>query len=314
MTRTPSLSIVSLIQTRTPPDRVYNGAMGPQQSSLPSLDFVQPRPQARISTHQDGSFEAEVDREHLIPLCEGHFPGLPLVPGAHVLAIMCDLVVRCAEPSSVGATFIPSACVFREPCRPDAALRLALTFSGDTAVVTALQSTENWIARGRMTRRARRALSCEPGDMTLQSLGNERELQAADAERRARVLRLKHRGRALLIESDLGDDEAGRAVCVSVCPRDWHWPLLVDGAAQAAGLAAKRALGDSESTLVVVAYDRIELGHPARDAPILFRTRTVRRVRGMLQQEVEAFQRVGASIQKVAQLVVALAPLPSGAD
>jgi hypothetical protein len=193
-------------------------------------------------------------------------------------------------------------------------LRLSVTFPGDAAVVTAYQHTERWLARGRMVRRAPPALGAgEPDDSAVQSLVHEPPSQAADAERRARVLRLEHRGRALLIESDLGDDGAGRGWAISVCPRDWHWPLLVDAAAQAAGLAAKRALGDVESTLVVVAYDRIELGHPLREVPIVFRTRTVRRVRGMLQQEVDAFQRVDAGIRKVSRLAVTLAPLPSGA-
>lgn len=295
---------------------MYNRAVLSQQVLLPSLGFFAPRPEARISSNSNGSVTAEIDTAYLVALCEGHFPALPLVPGAHLLAIMYDLVVHCAGASSAATALIPSACVFRDLCKPDAPLKLTLSLGADAAVVTAYQSAESWLARGRITRSAELSLSCEPNDAILRRLQDgagtpTSEPHAETEERRARVLRLKHRGKALLLDAELGDDDAGRAQFLSVRSPDWHWPLLLDAAAQAAGLSAKSALGDFEGTLVVVAYNRISRGRPTRDARLLFRTRTVRKVRGMLQQEVEAFQRCGSKLDKVLQLEVTLAPLPS---
>ncbi len=64
---------------------------------------------------------AVVDRAHARRLCDGHFPGDPLLPGAYLAELMADLAARLAHvpphPTPLPAEVV--RCVFLAPVRPE---------------------------------------------------------------------------------------------------------------------------------------------------------------------------------------------------
>jgi 3-hydroxymyristoyl/3-hydroxydecanoyl-(acyl carrier protein) dehydratase len=279
---------------------------------LPSLAVFQPWPEVRTAQSLQGSVEGEVHASALVPLCEGHFPDFPVVPGAHLLAIMYDTVVSCGPRLPSGHCFAPSSCVFRELARPDHSLRLVSSAPqvngvGEAAVVTAWQQGPEWIARARLSvvrGTAREPIGLRPpaGEGTTQMHGSELHS--------AQVLRLKHRGAALLLRAEVpAPGEAGSRRFASVERRPWVWPLLVDGAAQAAGLCAKDTLQDFDGTLVVVSYEQLLVDLGAFHGSVEYRVSSPRRIRGMLQLNVQA--RTVPAAEEVLSLRVTLAPLPA---
>ncbi|HEX2735445.1 MAG TPA: hypothetical protein VHM70_27780 [Polyangiaceae bacterium] len=135
---------------------------------------------------------------------------------------------------------------------------------------------------------------------------------------RAAVSSLAHRPPALLLECALGDDTRGRACFRATSLSHWSWPQLMDAAAQAAGLVAKRQLPDTKGILVVVAYDQVELAdmntpieRTLSQCPIELRVRMVRTIRNLLQLEVLGVQCLPMADQPLLRLKVTLAPLPT---
>ena len=57
---------------------------------------------------------ATVDPAHARLLCEGHFPGDPLVPGAYLAGLMADLGARLVQAEPVEVV----RCAFLAPVRP----------------------------------------------------------------------------------------------------------------------------------------------------------------------------------------------------
>jgi predicted hotdog family 3-hydroxylacyl-ACP dehydratase len=116
---------------------------------------------------------------------------------------------------------------------------------------------------------------------------------------------LRHRGPALLvgtIEAFDGDTIA----CASSGDGPWRWPLVLEGAAQAAGLLA--GLHGGLSNRAVIAEYRGVVVHAERhDGPISFRARIERRLLHFWRCRIEARAAGGALLLEGR---VSLAPQP----
>lgn len=68
-----------------------------------------------------GEIAATLPREALVLLCAGHFPGAPVVPGAHLLGCLQDL----ATHLDAAATVV-ERCMFKSQVVPDAPITVAV--------------------------------------------------------------------------------------------------------------------------------------------------------------------------------------------
>jgi len=124
------------------------------------------------------------------------------------------------------------------------------------------------------------------------------------------VLRLKHRGHALLLACEVEDDRSNdlERRFRSQHRDPWTWPLVLDAGAQAAGLLVKDLDRGFTGTLVVVAYDELQLELEPRAGTLLVRVSKIRRVLGMTQVGVVATDAATHEIRMRA--TVSLAPMP----
>ena len=76
----------------------------------------------------DDAARGVVRREHARRLCEGHFPGEPVVPGAYLAGLMAELASALVPPNA--ALVALERCVFRARVTPE-----------DELVVTARRAT-----------------------------------------------------------------------------------------------------------------------------------------------------------------------------
>ena len=65
----------------------------------------------------DGVARGVVRRAHARLLCEGHFPGEPIVPGAHLVGLMAELAASLLPPGALLAAL--ERCVFRARVTPE---------------------------------------------------------------------------------------------------------------------------------------------------------------------------------------------------
>ena len=65
----------------------------------------------------DGTARGVVCRTHARRLCEGHFPGEPIVPGAHLAGLMAELAAALVAPTAVLAAL--ERCAFLTCVTPE---------------------------------------------------------------------------------------------------------------------------------------------------------------------------------------------------
>ena len=65
----------------------------------------------------DGVARGVVRRAHALRLCEGHFPGEPIVPGAHLAGLMAELAAALVAPTAVLAAL--ERCAFLTCVTPE---------------------------------------------------------------------------------------------------------------------------------------------------------------------------------------------------
>lgn len=118
---------------------------------------------------------------------------------------------------------------------------------------------------------------------------------------------LRHRGPALLVAGiDGWDGETLR--CRAAGEGPWTWPVMLEGAAQAAGLAAGLQPRGLPARAVVAEYRDVVLHAAAHAGPIRFVARVERRVLHFWRCRVEVR---GASGALLLEGSVALAPEPA---
>ncbi|HZR84452.1 MAG TPA: hypothetical protein VFD92_25360 [Candidatus Binatia bacterium] len=98
-----------------------------------------------------GRARAIVRRAHAESLCEGHFPGDPIVPGAYLAGLMADVAVHLMPTPRLARI---EDCVFVQPVVPHAAIaieaRLADGASDRGRIDVEVWSRGACAARGRL--------------------------------------------------------------------------------------------------------------------------------------------------------------------
>ena len=91
---------------------------------------------------------ATVRRDYLVHLCEGHFPGDPLVPGAYLAGLMADVgwavVVARVKAAALAAI---ERCVFLAPVRPGRDVAVSVEHDGTGRVVAEIRVDGECAAR-----------------------------------------------------------------------------------------------------------------------------------------------------------------------
>ncbi|HET9955748.1 MAG TPA: hypothetical protein VFQ61_14640 [Polyangiaceae bacterium] len=312
-----------------------------------SLVGFSPRPAFQVLRREPHALRVRVSRAALEPLCEGHFPGDPIVPGAHLFALASDAgaLLSSRRSDSLCTKRIgevtqnePVNAQFRQIVRPDHDIEIELCSypigaleHGEIRSSIYSVSESDCCARFRCLTRAGslQRFSC-PEPVSERRLN---EVSTQHSEGTEQIARLKHRGRALLLERELlVQDEQARLASEGPKQRSfgsrsldqWHWPLLLDGAAQAAGLIAKDAAGsgttglttstpsnasESNPTLVVVAYELKHLVRAQYAGRVEFSASFRRRVLAMLELSVVA--RAPSSGRVLLETNIVLAPKPA---
>jgi len=78
-------------------------------------------------TVADGAARRVVRREHARRLCEGHFPGQPIVPGAYLAELMAELAATVVASATALAAL--ERCVFFARVTPEDLLEGAVTLA-----------------------------------------------------------------------------------------------------------------------------------------------------------------------------------------
>ena len=81
-----------------------------------------------MPTDTAGVTRSPVPRSRLEALCAGHFPGDPIVPGAHIAGLLAEVAALVAAPGARLAEI--ERCTFLAPLRP-----------GDDVVLVATRTT-----------------------------------------------------------------------------------------------------------------------------------------------------------------------------
>ena len=216
-------------------------------------------------------------------LCEDHFEGDPLVPGAHLIGLAVEAGERLG-----GAVARVRRASFRAALRPDmrgtrvrATKRAQARSRAEILAAEGEQLALVELAHGELTQLEALEIEAGQGGAACGPLGDPEQVRR----------RLRHGPRALVVSrmhAALGERgrEGGHFEGLER-PR-WHWCELLDGAAQAAGLCLR--IGDEGSgpprAVYVAAYEQLELGAGSREgwagAP-WFRVRRGRRIMGLQQ-------------------------------
>ena len=103
----------------------------------------------RDLTLADGVARGVVRPEHARHLCEGHFPGDPLLPGASLAGLMADLaewlVLVIEARRAVTSELV--RCVFLARARPDDEIRVSARVEGPERVTADVYAGETCAAR-----------------------------------------------------------------------------------------------------------------------------------------------------------------------
>jgi len=80
-----------------------------------------------------GQARAVVRPSHARRLCEGHLPGDPFLPGAHLVGLMAEVAARLVAARSGPASALREVvrCVFLTPVRPDVEIVVTTAEPGD---------------------------------------------------------------------------------------------------------------------------------------------------------------------------------------
>ena len=87
---------------------------------------------------------AVVRPEHARRLCAGHFPGDPLVPGAHLAALMASVAARIVRDAELVEV---ERCVFRRRVRPDVPIVVTAERAGRDAARAEVRAADVVAAR-----------------------------------------------------------------------------------------------------------------------------------------------------------------------
>ena len=214
-----------------------------------------------------------IDVAQLLSLCDGHFPGDPLVPGALQLRLGVELV---RESLGVHPTEIRRA-AFRAPLRPTGPARVRAIHRPDRklATVEVLDHAGERCSSFelRFDPIAAPPPSSRPGCEDQALLGPDAIMNS-----------LRHQPPALFIHEQLTQTARGASFSGRARPR-WHWGELLDGAAQAAGLSLRRELEVEGQPIYVAAFERVVLPdqHEPRALDPRFVVESVRRVLNLHQ-------------------------------
>ncbi len=269
-------------------------------TALPTLEALA-RGHARgiARRDRDGTF-VHVYEDSLRPLCAGHFPGDPIVPGAHILGLIVD-VARSLGPRQ-GALAIES-CGFRAPLRPDGELRVHARLDASHKIrgTVSRSGGDRPIASARM-----RWLDAPPVLSPRARVSGAPEIDSSAVSRY-----LRHRGPALLIDRELAAGPPGpaRARWFATPSLDhWFWTQALDAAAQAAGLCLRSegATTRPGAAVLVVAYERVTVVNERPAGALAISVQRRRRVINIQQFDVAVETDDGAPIMTAR---VSLAPV-----
>lgn len=228
-----------------------------------------------------------IDVAQLLSLCDGHFPGDPLVPGALHLRLGVELV---REAFAVHPTEVRRA-AFRAPLRPTGPARVHAIHRSDRnlATVEVLDHTGE--------RSSSFELRFDPITAVPPSSHPACEDQALLGPD-AIISSLRHRPPALFIDEQLTRTERGASFSARARPR-WHWSDLLDGAAQAAGLSLRREFEAEGQPIYVAAFERVVLPdqHEPRAFAPRFVVESVRRVLNLHQFRFAVIDSVDQTIE-----------------
>ncbi len=249
-------------------------------AALPTLDaLARGRGRGIARRDRDGTF-VHVYEDSLRSLCAGHFPGDPIVPGAHILGLIVDVA---RSMGARGAALAIESCGFRTPLRPDGEVMVRARLDASNKI----RGTVSHRGGGRPIASARMRWLDTPHVFTPRA----RASGAPVLDSRAVFQHLRHREPALLIEREFAASPPGQARerWFATPPRGrWFWTQALDAAAQAAGLCLR---GDLEGArpgapVLVVAYERVAVANerPAGALAIVVRLR--RRVINIRQFDV----------------------------
>ena len=92
---------------------------------------------------------ATVRREHARGLCEGHFPGESIVPGAYLAGLMADLGARLLAAASAAPPALAALerCVFLARVRPEDEILVRAWMKGGTQVAAEVRTRGACAAR-----------------------------------------------------------------------------------------------------------------------------------------------------------------------
>ena len=288
----------------------------PESLPLPSLTVVAATIRAQVAVAQAGeTARARVEAAQLQMLCAGHFPDQPIVPGAHLFAIACDVAngqridAMQAQARQVGF-FLPTKCQFRSLTVPDHPILVAVLEEARGSLKVEISSDAGgellasaWFEHNaQLHPRAIAPLFNSP----VAAIADEREIDPTIAQ-------LGHRPPALLLDRPLPRFETPQiGSFLSTTRVAWQWPLVLDACAQAAGLMAKEVAPGFSGRLVVVAYalDNCELSQFSGTMQIGVRYR--RKVAAMLQ--FEAVARCAATQTIRMQVLITLAKMPASKE
>ncbi|MEM6293108.1 MAG: hypothetical protein AAGA54_17660 [Myxococcota bacterium] len=218
----------------------------------------------------------DVEPSVLDDLCLDHFPGDPVVPGAHLIG----LALRVCELDAADVTFAG----FRAPVRPAGGCRFART-SRRAGLRVEFSSADGSPA----ARIDVRPTSFESATLTIP------EPTTPDPAWPDPSASLLHGPHARFVDRVVDWQEDALWAALDGRER-WHWAQLLDGAAQAAGLLFRGSARAGEPVFVA-SFEKTRWAHPLPPAVApRVHARRRRRVMGIEQFDCSVTTQDGASI------------------
>jgi 3-hydroxymyristoyl/3-hydroxydecanoyl-(acyl carrier protein) dehydratase len=92
-----------------------------------------------------------LDRHHALRLCDGHFPGDPLIPGSTLAGLAAEVATRLVAPTPAERWRLAriERATFARPARPDMAITLTATTSENDpgAVIVRIHGAHELLAK-----------------------------------------------------------------------------------------------------------------------------------------------------------------------